>query len=305
MNNKNSKPLVSVVIPCYNHEQFVQYSIQSVIDQDYENIELIVIDDGSKDGSVEKIQEMVDMCEQRFARFEFRYRANIGLSATLNEALEWCEGEFYSPIASDDIMVPIKTRTQVEYLQRNSECVGVYGEIELINSVNSKVKKTGNLHKYYFSEIFLHNHNLPTPTQMLRLNRVIQTGGYKKNILLEDWYINLKLTQSGKSLDYIPFCLAKYRRHKDNISSKHDLIHQGRLDILKLYKDNQLYLQAKSKCYLVTANSLQLSNKRKSLEYFYKSVKTYPLSLKSKNTFKYIIKSTFSYEYLKKYYGEY
>ena len=51
-------PLVSIVIPCYNHENFVQDSIQSVIDQTYQKIELIIIDDGSKDGSVEKIKEM-------------------------------------------------------------------------------------------------------------------------------------------------------------------------------------------------------------------------------------------------------
>ncbi|MCD2506173.1 glycosyltransferase family A protein, partial [Staphylococcus aureus] len=73
-----------------------------MIDQDYENIELIIIDDGSKDNSVIKIQEMVECCKQRFTRFEFRSRANIGLSATLNEALEWCEGEYFSALASDD-----------------------------------------------------------------------------------------------------------------------------------------------------------------------------------------------------------
>ena len=93
---ENNQPLVSVVIPCYNHEQFVQDSIQSVIDQTYRNIELIIIDDGSKDGSVEKIQEMVDICEQRFTRFEFRSRPNKGLSSTLNEALEWCKGKYFS-----------------------------------------------------------------------------------------------------------------------------------------------------------------------------------------------------------------
>ena len=94
-------PLVSVVIPCYNHEKFVQDCIQSVIDQTYPNIELIIIDDGSKDGSVEKIQEMIVACEQRFTRFEFRHRQNKGLSATLNEALEWCNGVYLSAIASD------------------------------------------------------------------------------------------------------------------------------------------------------------------------------------------------------------
>ena len=55
----NEKPLVSVVIPCYNHEKFVQDCIQSVIDQTYENIELIIIDDGSKDSSVDKIKGMI------------------------------------------------------------------------------------------------------------------------------------------------------------------------------------------------------------------------------------------------------
>lgn len=60
----DSHPLVSIVIPCYNHENFVQECIQSVIDQTYQNIELIIIDDGSKDGSVEKIQEMILLAKQ-------------------------------------------------------------------------------------------------------------------------------------------------------------------------------------------------------------------------------------------------
>ena len=302
---QSSQPLVSVVIPCYNHEQFVQDSIQSVIDQTYKNIELIIIDDGSQDNSVEKIQEMIEACRERFVRFKFRYRANIGLSATLNEALEWCEGKYFSPIASDDQLLPEKTKIQVEYLQRNYESNGVFGEIELINLKRSKIKKTRNAHKYYFDEIFLHTHNLPTPTQMFRLNEILKIGGFRDGFLLEDWYINLKLTEGGKSLDYIPCYLAKYRRHENNMSSRHDLLHQGRLDIIELYKSNELYLYAKSKAYLVTANSMQLSNKRKSLIYFYKSVKIFPYILKSKNIFGYVFKSAIPYKFLRKYYGEY
>lgn len=84
MNEKNEdQPLVSVVIPCYNHEQFVQEAIQSVIDQDYTNIELLIIDDGSKDSSAEKIEKLIAVCKQRFNRFEFKSRANKGISATL------------------------------------------------------------------------------------------------------------------------------------------------------------------------------------------------------------------------------
>ena len=80
-------PLVSIAIPSYNHEIYVQECIRSVIDQDYRNIELIIIDDGSTDNSVEKIEELIPLCKKRFVRFEFLCRENKGLSATLNEAI--------------------------------------------------------------------------------------------------------------------------------------------------------------------------------------------------------------------------
>ena len=302
---KNENPLVSVVIPCYNHELFIQDCIQSVIDQNYKNIELIIIDDGSKDKSVMRIQEMVESCEERFIRFKFINRPNKGLSSTLNEALTWCEGTFFSPIASDDMMLPNKTFEQVEYLEKNDKCAGVFGEVKLISLEDIKDKRIGCIEKYSFNDIFLHNHNLPTSTQMLRLNNVVEVGGYKEDITLEDWYINLKLTEYGCSLDYIPHYFAKYRRHDDNMSSKHDIMHQGRLDIIELYRNNQLYLHAKSKAYLVTANGLQLCDKKKSFKYFYKSLSLLPSSFKSNNILKYLVKGILPYYFLKKHYGEF
>ena len=138
MKMNKQKPLVSVVIPCYNHEKFVQDCIQSVINQTYENIELIIIDDGSKDGSVEKIQEMIPICKQRFIRFEFRYRPNKGLSATLNEALEWCHGKYFSAIASDDMLLAEKLMVQVPILEADDACKGVFGNMILINDQNEE-----------------------------------------------------------------------------------------------------------------------------------------------------------------------
>ena len=135
--NQSNQPLVSVVIACYNHERFVQDSIQSVIDQTYQNIELIIIDDGSKDGSVKKIQEMIPTCKERFFRFEFRYRPNKGLSATLNEALVWCQGEYYSPIASDDMMLPQKIEKQINFLLKShkNKIVGIFSGYHLIDEI--------------------------------------------------------------------------------------------------------------------------------------------------------------------------
>ena len=152
---KNSQPLVSVVIPCYNHEKFVQDSIQSVIDQTYENIELIVIDDGSTDSSVQKIQEMVTICQQRFSRFELRYRKNKGLTATLNEALRWIEGEYYIAIASDDLMVSSRIVRQVEILNQNSEYYACSGSQLKIDDYG--VSLPDNQQNYILKKSFIKN----------------------------------------------------------------------------------------------------------------------------------------------------
>lgn len=239
--NQNNPPLVSVVIPCYNHENFVQDSIQSVINQTYQNIELIIIDDGSKDGSVEKIQEMISVCQERFIRFEFRHRPNKGLSATLNEALEWCQGIYYSAIASDDMMLPGKTKLQVEFLDTHENISAVFGGIELIDNNNIKISERVRQSKQYrFKDIILHQHDLPAPTQMIRLSALKRVGGYDPDIVIEDWYMWIKLSELG-DLYYMDHLLCLYRQHATNISKNLEKMRQGRAKVLSFYKDSDLY----------------------------------------------------------------
>lgn len=237
----NNQPLVSVVIPCYNHEQFVQDSIQSVIDQSYPNIELIIIDDGSKDGSVEKIQQMISLCEERFTRFEFRSRPNKGLSATLNEALDWCQGEYFAAVASDDIYLNNKINLQVSFLNENQKVVAVFGGVELIdtnNNIISTLKGTGS--KYSFEQIILHRHVLYSPTQLIRLNFLKEVGCYKSGMLIEDWYMWLKLSEIG-DLYCMTELLCKYRQHESNTSRNYQSMYLGRLQVLEEFKNYSLY----------------------------------------------------------------
>lgn len=242
--NHDESPLVSVVIPCYNHENFVQDCIQSVIDQSYENIELIIIDDGSKDNSVIKIQEMVELCRQRFFRFEFRHRPNEGLSSTLNEALDWCQGDYYSAIASDDMMLKDKTKNQIQFMEKNKNIVAVFGGVKLIDENNLVIgdvlKKEK---KYCFKEIIMHEHKLPAPTQMIRMGSLKNVGGYNSDILIEDWYMWIKLSELG-DLFYMNKLFCLYRQHENNISKKIKIIQNGRLDVLSHFKDSIYYQKA-------------------------------------------------------------
>lgn len=248
---KKNQPLVSVVIPCYNHERFVQDCIQSVIDQTYENIELIIIDDGSKDNSVEKIQEMRLECGKRFSRFEFRHRPNKGLSETLNESLGWCQGKYYSVLASDDQMIDKKTELQVIYLEKNKDCIACFGGYQLIDESNIVIGHSKKNEKSYsFNEIFLHKHDLPAPTQMLLLSKLKEIGGYRNGIIIEDWYMWLKLAKVGK-LHYISEYLAVYRNHSENISKKIEIMHLGRNQILNMYSNEKLYKMARKEIFWI------------------------------------------------------
>ena len=282
--NKSKLPLVSIVIPCYNHARFVQETIQSVIDQDYENIELIIIDDGSKDNSVEVIQEMIPACEERFVRFEFRYRSNKGLCATLNEALEWCEGEYLSCIASDDIMRPDKTSYQVSYLNANKNTIGVFGGVDILDDATGRVSSSlKKFRKNNFNDIFTYKHHLPAPTQMLRLAAVKSVGGYREDLIIEDWSMWLFLTENGGTLDYLKRVFAKYRRHSGNLSGRFESMSKGRMQVLSLFKDKGNYRKACSMAIMVDAHDAQTVSKIRAFKISLNALSAYPLTLFSKS----------------------
>ena len=156
MTSMTTTPLVTIAIPCYNHEQYVQDSIQSIIDQSYSNIELIIIDDGSKDNSVLKIQELISICTNRFSRFEFRYRENKGLCNTLNEALKWANGEYFCTLASDDMIQPEKIELQIQALREYPEAIACFGGVNIIDKHNKIIdQRVRSFKKTCFSEIFL------------------------------------------------------------------------------------------------------------------------------------------------------
>lgn len=282
----NKQPLVSIVIPCYNHANFVQDCIQSVIDQTYQNIELIIIDDGSKDKSVEKIQKFIGECEKRFVRFEFRNRPNKGLSATLNEALEWCQGEYYSVIASDDMMLNNKIEIQLNFFKNSSDSsiVGVFGGYNLIDD-NSSVIKTVLLkeRKYLFNEIFMHNFDLPAPTALLKLENIRSVGGYKEDLKIEDWYLWLKLTENNCSLIYLDKILVNYRYHENNFSKNFKVMNMERKKVIDYFAYHKLYKYAVLKLQWLQATDYLYRDKKDALRLFSELFFKNPSQIFSKN----------------------
>lgn len=242
--------LVTIVIPCYNHAKFVAKTIQSIIDQDYDNIELIVIDDGSPDTSQQVIESFRSACEARFKRFELRFNTNQGLSKTLNEGIAWAQGEYLSLIASDDWMYPSKTATQVGYLQHHADVAAVFTGVNMINDhdeiLYSRVRAD---YLATFEQIFASQHDLPASTQMHRLNSLKAIGGFDENRIIEDWSMLLKLSATGAKIGYIGQPLVAYREHANNLSKRHMLMVQERFDIIQLYHHHPTFAFAQYKAY--------------------------------------------------------
>ena len=262
------QPLVSIVIPCYNHSQFVRETIQSVIDQDYENIELIIIDDGSKDNSVEVIQEMIPACEERFVRFEFRYRPNKGLCATLNEALEWCEGEYFSPLASDDIALPHKTSFLIKKHQQYDAAV-VFGSARKFNS--EKAGEDLLLNCEHTLEDLMFIKNMPAaPASLMRTDIIRNVGGFLEGVALEDLYMWLKLTSNGEKLYSFPEVVVKYRDHEANTIKRFEFMHKQRLKVLELFSSVPYYKEARKNAFIKGAKAIANQSFREPVQIIFK-----------------------------------
>lgn len=243
-------PLVSVIVPSYNHEKYITQCIESIINQTYTNFELIVIDDGSKDRSPEILKRL-----QEKYNFTLITQENIGLSATLNKALkEYVKGKYVSICASDDYWVLNKLELQVNYMEQHPNVPMCYGKshyvIENSDPINEYDCSNDNLFGGdLFEDIFLFK--LHPPVNYLHKTTIFnEIGYYDKDIYAEDYYMNLKIAKKYK-IGYIEEYLSYYRLDYcfqkvirfDKVSDSHLMSIEG-------YKDHPSYKKAKTLVYL-------------------------------------------------------
>lgn len=223
--------LVSVIIPSYNHESYIQDSLNSVFCQTYENLEIIVLDDGSKDSSREILKSLT-----RNNRFELILKENEGLCATLNRGLSLANGEYIVLLASDDLMPINRIKEQVEFLENNHAVDVVAGAINLINENGASLgsKKPKFIGKISFEDMLRRN-AVFAPTAMIRKSVYDRVGTYREDYAFEDYYLWLRLLKNNGVIVNTNNIWASYRMDVASFEKKFLWYLKGYKQILSDY----------------------------------------------------------------------
>lgn len=265
---KKDLPLVSVVVPCYNHQNYVKDTIESIINQTYKNIELIVIDDGSKDNSVEIIQELANKYN-----FTFIHRANKGLSATLNEGIKLSKGKYSCVCASDDIYILDKIEKQVQFMESNSNYAMCYGKIiEFDETGYKKEKEIKNAKSgWIFEELLMFNLIIPAVTTMIRKNVYETVGIYDESLFIEDYDMWLRIADKYQ-IGFLEQYLACYRKHATNISKQTLKMYESQKLIVYKWKHIPNFSKFEKSWKLKWFSLLSSSNKSQAKKYFFTAI---------------------------------
>jgi glycosyltransferase involved in cell wall biosynthesis len=212
--------LVSVILPVYNAEKFLEEAIESVLAQTFYDFELIAINDGSTDSSL-AILERFSLADKRVRVIS---RENLGLIKTLNQGIELAQGDLIARMDADDICQPNRFECQVEFLAKNPDIVCVGAQIQLID-VNGR-QIMGMQGPLDHEDIDAANysgksHGIVHPTALIRLSALRLIGGYRSVFRhAEDIDLWLRLAEVGR-LANLPVSLLKYRQHLNSIGYRY------------------------------------------------------------------------------------
>lgn len=202
-------PKVSVIIPTYNREAMVSEAIQSVLDQTYTDYEIIVVDDGSTDGTGKLLQEKFG------EKIHYYYQENQGLPPR-NKAIRLAAGEYLAFLDSDDLWRPDKLASQVQILNNAGADTGlVYTGIEMINSRGQVVEELIDNFQGVVVDKLIDRNFIPTSSVMMRRGCFKRCGFFDESLKRsEDWDLWLRVALAYRVVA-VPDVLVT-KRHFDN-----------------------------------------------------------------------------------------
>jgi glycosyltransferase involved in cell wall biosynthesis len=206
MNSLSPLPKVSIITPSFNQGRFLEAAIRSVLDQDYSNIEYIIVDGGSTDESVEIIKKY----EQRLAWWVSE--KDRGHADALNKGFSQATGEILAWLNSDDIYFPSAVSDAVSVLKSRADVGMVYGDADLIDDSGAIVGQFGSKQTSY-RQMLRGSVHIPQATTFFRADLWRQVGPLDLSLFFSfDYDLWVRLAKVSRLL-YVPRRWAKFRIH--------------------------------------------------------------------------------------------
>jgi glycosyltransferase involved in cell wall biosynthesis len=215
------KPLVTIICTCYNHERFLKESLGSVFNQTYPLIEVIIVDDASKDGSRAIIESYLKQKPDAIGIFN---DTNQGICISFNKAFALVKGKYIIDFATDDVMEPDKIEKQVNYFENLEDSYGVVFTNALHIDENSNPLglhfkpadeiPQGDIYKEVIRKFFL-----PAASLMVKKNVLEELGGYDETLAYEDFDFWVRSSRNYK-YGYLNEPLIRHRILKGSLSTK-------------------------------------------------------------------------------------
>ena len=207
-------PKVSICIPTYNRKDYIRQTLDSIFAQTYKDYEVIVVDDGSTDGTK-------DMLDHFGYKLRYHWQANAGAAAARNALLRLAKGEFIAFIDSDDLFLPSAVERLLTAIENKSGNVIAYSPYLRIDK-NGKIigKSRPEFHSGYmtaqlFQHVFVHTLGSMFPKRFLE-----DVGGFDESLSVgEDYDLWLRLSLKHRFLP-LPEPTSKRRRHSNNIANR-------------------------------------------------------------------------------------
>ncbi len=222
-------PKVSVIVPVYNAEKFLGETVESILEQTYQDFEIIIVNDGSTDKSAEIIKSLDD------ERIICIYQKNQGVSAARNKAILQSRGEYIALLDHDDLWLPEKLEKQIPVLDGNSEVGLVYSDCYCVDIKEKVIERAFEQTKPFrgavLPELFLSNF-IPCLTAVIRKTVFEKAGLFDPKFTIAEEYDFFLRAAKNCKIEYVDLPLAKYRVHEGNISKDLILWHQEVIEIL-------------------------------------------------------------------------
>ena len=219
-------PTVSVLALSYNHERFVDESLDAISSQTFRDFELIIVDDCSTDDTARRVEHWLE--RTGFPATFVRNETNLGVSASRNLGLSLARGEYLCTAATDDAYEPSRLEHQVAcFSSEGPDVAAVYSEVLVIDEQGSEQPEseqrwlsTESPSGDVFDQLLRENF-IPSPATMMRRSSVEEVGGWDEEVVLDDWDLFLRLADRHR-IQFCPGVVARYRLTTTGLSRDPD-----------------------------------------------------------------------------------